>query len=277
MPGADDRQIEAISELVGATTPSTRQNRRFRAYFLDQIAKSVSPSPERGAGADNAEIVVELARGERLVVRGIEPGVIVEVAAWSGTEAPGDSAVRMLFGAGRTVEETTSIRSLNEEPSPVGSNNPGNPQKDVRTLDSIDYPMASVGDIEFLQQQRRAQMLRRLIWTLSSIAVIAAIIVGLSAANLVRFVHPDSGLTNTLGAADTTIAVVGPTVDLEPESSVLFMDSSNYVLGGVVAVAEGSSLVYTGQGQATVKREDIIGRVLFVIPFIGVLAGLIGQ
>lgn len=274
---SDDPHTQLISEIVGATTPMTRRGRRFRAYFLERMAvdqSSTAPATE----SDTTEIAIELAQGQRLVVRGIEPGVIVEVAAWSGTGGPGDNAVRMLFGAGRTNSETTEIRAVGaEEATQDSPSMDAMTDADVRTLEEIDETVETADDVIRHKMKRRRTMVRRLLWTLGSIGLVAAIVAALSATNLVRFVHPDAGLTNTLGGAETTIAVVGPSVDLEPESSVLFTDNADFVLGGVIAVEEDKTLVYTGQGQIVVDRDDVVGRVLFVVPFLGLVAGAFGQ
>lgn len=260
----------------GSNTAISRRSRRAFANSEVPISQDLSSEIQDPSETDSTELVVELAQGQRLILRGIQPGVMIEVAAWTGTDSPGDNTVRMLFGAGKAKTEQADTQESGQ----------GNPDKRITALENsnqepkllyeVDQQSENYRETSEQKKLRRKRMRRGIFWVLGVIGVISAILFGLSTFNLVQFVHPTSGLTNTLGSADTAIAVVGPSVDLEQEASIVFHDGPNNVLGGVITVEEGKVLVYTGQGQTVVARDLVIGRVLFVVPFLGVIAGLLG-
>lgn len=273
---SENTNILPFDGISGSKTQLSRRSRRAvinPEALNSQDLSTETKDPQEG---DNTELVVELSQGQRLILRGIQPGVIIEVAAWSGTDSPGENAVRMLFGAGQSKSEPADIHDSGSRKAQNLITKAENSTHESNLLYGLDKQSENYAEISEHQKQRRKRMRRRLFWVFLIIGTISAIFFGLSSFNLIQFVHPKSGLTNTLGAADTSIALVGPSIDLETNSSVMFVQDSENVLGGVIAVEDGKVLVYTGEGQAVVPRESVIGRVLLVVPFIGVIAGIFG-
>jgi hypothetical protein len=105
---------------------------------------------------------------------------------------------------------------------------------------------------------------------------LAAIFVVLFAIGF-RVVHPENGLQSAMGSAKSSI--------------VIYKGSSNYAVGHKVVVevagqgkqtgivksaSDGSVDVDTLAAFVRVKNEDVLGKLIIVVPFFGTIFGLVG-
>jgi hypothetical protein len=110
----------------------------------------------------------------------------------------------------------------------------------------------------------------------TKLIALAAIFVVLFALGF-RVVHPDNGLQSAMGSAKSSI--------------VIYKDSSNYAVGHKVIVevagqgkqtgivksaSDGSVDVDTLVAFVRVKNEDVLGKLVVVVPFFGSILGIVG-
>ncbi|MBP6148411.1 MAG: hypothetical protein KA423_04875 [Candidatus Planktophila sp.] len=110
----------------------------------------------------------------------------------------------------------------------------------------------------------------------TKLIAIAAILVVLFALGF-RVVHPNNGLQSAMGSAKSSI--------------VIYKGSSNYAVGHKVVVevagqgkqtgivksaSDGSVDVDTLVAFVRVKNEDVLGKLIVVVPFFGTLLGIVG-
>ena len=116
-------------------------------------------------------------------------------------------------------------------------------------------------------------MVRRIAWSAGIIFVLVAMVFGLRVTNILHFEHPSSGLKTGLGDADSSVLAITPGGDLEPGSTIVALIDGEKVAVSVIQMAEDKLLVSGGSGQRVIAVSDVLGRVVFVVPFIGYLAG----
>ena len=110
----------------------------------------------------------------------------------------------------------------------------------------------------------------------TKLIAIAAIFVVLFALGF-RVVHPNNGLQSAMGSAKSSI--------------VIYKGSSNYAVGHKVVVevagqgkqtgivkstSDGSVDVDTLVAFVRVKNEDVLGKLIIVVPFFGTILGVLG-
>lgn len=235
-----------------------------------------SQEPTPAPPVKKSEIEITLPEGQKLTIRSLEPGSVVEVASWRGAGKPDESAIRMLFGAAGPNDDTeTNDTELDANPEMT------------RTTTESSYPTsdsASTGEqivtrqhkkLERIMQEKRnsRRVLRRIVTAVASVAVVAGAIIALNVTGIAEFHRPDSGITTGLGPASSSIAVVNNSVDIVSSSTVMIIRGEDSVLAGVAEVGDGKLVVFDESGQFTVSRDDVQGRVLFVLPFLGYLGG----
>jgi hypothetical protein len=112
--------------------------------------------------------------------------------------------------------------------------------------------------------------------TRTKLIAVAAILVVLFAIGF-RVVHPENGLESAMGSAKSSV--------------VVYKSSSSYAIGHKVVVevagqgkqtgivksaSDGSVDVDTLAAFVRVKNEDVLGKLVVVIPFFGTIFGLVG-
>jgi len=110
----------------------------------------------------------------------------------------------------------------------------------------------------------------------TNLIALAAIFVVLFALGF-RVVHPENGLESAMGSAKSSI--------------VLYKSSSSYAVGHKVVVevagqgkqtgivksaSDGSVDVDTLVSFVRVKNEDVLGKLIIVVPFFGTILGVVG-
>ncbi len=245
--------------------------------------EAVTPGADDQAN-ERTELTVDLPQGQKLTLKGIEPGTIVEVASWSGKSGPHDGAIRMLFGAsGQEEEEETLL-----DPDRTGGADHASGSLDVVSAEGL-TDATGVDDVlhpresalysstrkrnSTSRSEKRRNLVKRISIFIGGLLLLVGAVFGLRAADILYFVSPDSGLTTGLGGAETSIAAVNPRADISPDSTVIAEIDGRLVMVGVAQVGGDEILVFTGASRLVVPKEDVVGRVLFVIPFLGYLSG----
>jgi hypothetical protein len=110
------------------------------------------------------------------------------------------------------------------------------------------------------------------------IAAILLVLVVLFAAGL-RLGHPQDGLKNALGSAQSGVVLYKTGADLKTGSKVMVtMDApaASPIIAFVVK-ADGDKVdIQSGVEVVTVKSSQIYGKLIAVIPFIGSILGVVG-
>lgn len=271
---ADVPAIEAPAEVIPSSQSEPVED------LID--VKPVANQP-LVVGTQSSEMIVDLPQGQKFTLRGMSPGTIIEIASWSGSGSPDEGAIRMLFGATRDTKFEPYPVDLPDVEIQAGDEVVNLPPKKLRKDGAVSSLLSEESAAELTQEQleqiKRQKMKRRLIGVsvfLGSVALLIAAIFGLRAANLIYFEHPTRGITTGLGGAETAIAVVSPGAALDISSTVIAEYEGEKILAAVTAIEAGQALLITGAGQIVVPIEDITGRLLFVLPFLGVVVGWFG-
>jgi len=242
---------------------------------------TVKQSPDTQVTTGRSELVVDLPQGQKLTIKDISPGTIIEVASWSGKSGPNERAIRMLFGAAKetneetdedahTVEEDFAMGSLDEFPANEvrdetgveGVVNPNSPNNSLtREKKKVEVGITSKGGI-----------MKRIALIGGVILAIVGLVFGLRAADILYLEHPQGGITTGLGPASSALVAVSPQADISPSSTVLVKVGGETLLVAVAEVGGDQLLVTSGNGKLVVSEDELVGRVLFVIPFLGYLS-----
>lgn len=247
-------------------------------------AETEAGTPSAGDQAnERTELTVDLPQGQKLTLKGIEPGTVVEVASWSGKSGPDDGAIRMLFGASGQEEDESVV-----DPDVTRGADPVSGALDVVSAEGL-TATAGVDDVLHPRDSalysstrnrsltsrsaKRRNLVKRIAIFIGALLLLVGAVFGLRAADILYFLSPDSGLTTGLGGAETSIAAVNPRADISPDSTVIVEVDGRLAMVGVAQVGADELLVFTGASRLVVPRDDVVGRVLFVIPFLGYLSG----
>jgi hypothetical protein len=110
------------------------------------------------------------------------------------------------------------------------------------------------------------------------IFLVLLIIVALFASGF-RLGHPQDGLKNALGSAKSGIVFYKTGADLKAGAKVMVkLDSpaASPVLAMIVSSDANGVQIQTGANPITVKSDQVYGKLIAVIPYIGFILSLIG-
>lgn len=183
----------------------------------------------------------------------------------------------MLFGAAGPDDDTETLDETEQDETPPS----------IRTISEYSNPTSDSATtaeqlvtrhhkkLERIMEEKRnsRRIVRRVVTAVASVSVVVGTIIVLNVSGIAEFHRPDSGITTGLGPASSSIAVVNNSVDIVSSSTVLINRGEDSILAGVAEVGDGELVVFDESGQFTVSREDVQGRVLFVLPFLGYLGG----
>lgn len=180
-----------------------------------------------------APVVVDLPDGQKVILGSIEPGTVIEIAAWRGTERPDSRTTRIVLG----VASNPAL----EEGVPV-KNSPDT-------------------------SRRRS---RAWIWIVATIAVIGVAVLALLLSPL-KFVHPASGAALGFGTANSSVVLVGPSDKVATGQLVVARKGEDVVTGQVAGVDSGQVLLQTGGTFTQVPESAVFGTVIVIVPFVGLV------
>jgi hypothetical protein len=92
-----------------------------------------------------------------------------------------------------------------------------------------------------------------------------------------RIAHPQEGLGTSLGSAKTSLVIYRAGDSLDFENKIIFKSNSGNTALGMVAGTNGTSAyVNVDTRFEQVGQEQVKGKLLSVLPFLGVIVGLVG-
>ena len=245
-------------------------------------------------------LVVDLPDGQKLVVGDLEPGTVIEVATWRGTGRPDSRTNRIMLGV--STNEAEGIPSKRSLPNP--SKLVESEQQDADSVRQISSPAHVPGVSEKYasnqiatgviyanvnpesrsnkssahDHKRNAPMLKKIVFWLSTVTVIAGLVlIALVPASL-KFAHPVAGAKTAVGKADSSIAVVKSQIKYQVGDSVISdlpKNQQSPVIAIVAAVSDRAILLSTDSGYVQIRPEQLHGKIVAILPFIGQIANLI--
>lgn len=113
---------------------------------------------------------------------------------------------------------------------------------------------------------------------LTQILIALAAIAVLFFALGLRLEHPKTGLGNALGSAQSSLVVVKKISEVKPGDKIVVgaQVGKSPVLGIVASVKNGSIEMHVGNGIARSSQDKVAGKLLIVIPFLGLPLNAIG-
>jgi hypothetical protein len=182
---------------------------------------------------ENAPVVVDLPDGQKVLLGSIEPGTVIEIAAWRGTERPDSRTTRIVLGVATNpdLEKGSNVNNV-VKPKP-----------------------------------RRG---KAWIWIVASLAIVGAVVLALLLSPL-KFVHPTSGISLGFGSADSAVVVVVPVEDASVGQLVVASKGDEVIVGQVSGKDSGRLLLQTGASFTQVPEKAVFGLVTVIIPFVGLL------
>lgn len=108
---------------------------------------------------------------------------------------------------------------------------------------------------------------------LIALAAIAALLFALG----FRAIHPEDGLSSALGSAKSSIVFYKASSDYSVGSKVVVEVAGGGKQSGIVKSATAESVdVDTRVAFVRVKKADVLGKLIVVVPFFGTLFGVVG-
>ena len=93
----------------------------------------------------------------------------------------------------------------------------------------------------------------------------------------IRVAHPQLGLQSSLGSAKTTLVIYKSTSAVDKDSKVVVKVNDGQTGTGIVRATSNENVdVNLNTKFERIPNEDIKGKLILVIPFIGVILGVIG-
>jgi hypothetical protein len=229
-------------------------------------------------------LVVDLPDGQKIMIGNLPSGTVVEIAAWRGTGAPDSRTSRLLIGAAgpeivvESVSEEVSEKRLSytKDSKDVFSilNNPENINNQNEGINKIELsPEPRTGKhsrIKSKKKEKRVGMIlkSKLLW--SAIAFVG-IFVGLHFQGVAVWTAPEAGLKSGFGQANSMVAIANQSDLYIKGDLVVFTEetSGDQILVTVGEQVENVLLVGTTDQKYQTNVENIKGKVIFLIPFVG--------
>ncbi len=240
-----------------------------------------------------APLVIDLPDGQKLVVGVLEPGTVIEVATWRGTGRPDSRTNRLMLGVSSPEDEVpvygetpskNSFRSHRTAPNLHEVSLEEGATAQEGSSNSVLYTTSSPQRIENVKKS--SQNLSRLfnIKRLIKPAIVLLIVILISAALIgpgrLRISHPHSGAASSLGSAKDSLVIIRQGTNGkvgEPVMALISDPKTSPVLALVTAVSGDNFMIATNSLRVQTSSKEILGKVEFVIPYLGVLANLIGK
>ena len=227
--------------------------------------------------SDNPPLVIDLPDGQKLVIGELKPGIVIEVATWRGTGRPDSRTNRIMLGVSappgndentnEVVTTTTTITSTSDTSPPAPSELPA-----AKRLQINDQ----VGRLKRLAPKNFSRVKRRLF----KAAIFLGVYFILTGPLGFGIAHPESGLKSAAGSATSSVAIMR-TGNIATAGDTVIANSpiadKSPVLAIVASVSEDGYALNTDTGLLFVEKADVHGRLVLVVPFIGIVLNWIGQ
>jgi hypothetical protein len=227
--------------------------------------------------SDNPPLVIDLPDGQKLVIGELKPGIVIEVATWRGTGRPDSRTNRIMLGMSSPPESDANTNEATTTTTTITStSNPSPPAPDQLSAtkrfkfnDQLDR-LKSLAPKNFFRVKRRPFK--------------AAIFLGayfiLTGPLGFGVAHPESGLKSAAGSATSSLAIMRTGHNATVGDTVIANSSiagKSPVLAIVASVSEDGYTLNTDAGLLVVEKADVHGRLVLVVPFIGIMLNWIGQ
>ena len=227
--------------------------------------------------SDNPPLVIDLPDGQKLVIGELKPGIVIEVATWRGTGRPDSRTNRIMLGVSappgadentnEAVTTTTTIASTSNPSPPTPSELPA-----AKRLQINDQ----VGRLKRLAPKNFSRVKKRLF----KAAIFLGVYFILTGPLGFGIAHPESGLKSAAGSATSSVAIMR-TGNIATAGDTVIANSpiadKSPVLAIVASVSEDGYALNTDTGLLFVEKADVHGRLVLVVPFIGIVLNWIGQ
>lgn len=219
---------------------------------------------------NKSPIVVNLPNEQQLIVGEIDPGLVIEVATWVGTDLPNEETNRFMLGVTKNQDgEEPSQRAISYQETPTST---GLKRSNLFVPATIDQSSAPV------QSRSRTSKIKIAVISIVSIIVSTVLLIGAFSFLGLSFVHPNSGPKSSMGAMESNLVLVRKTNNYVVGDTVVTNFNikkltPNY---GVISVADnGQYMITSTVGYYKISKKDIIGKSVTVLPFLGYIAKLI--
>lgn len=232
-------------------------------------------SPPSGAPdevSSEAPVIVELPDGQRLYVKDVPAGTVIEVASWRGTGAPADDTVRLLVGVDNTGAVSTTA-STGSAHSTADAADAATVADAINAVDSSGELLTRAGARRSRagQERPRRGWRRSLIITLGSLLAVAGVLVTIFAFTPLRLVHPLDGAETGFGPVSSVLVVAVHGQRPAAGQMVIARVNNRPFMGRVTALAPQQVLLQTATGYAQVNDSDVSGVAVAMIPYLGYL------
>jgi hypothetical protein len=252
-------------------------------------------------------LVIDLPDGQKLLVGDLDPGTVIEVATWRGTERPDSRTNRLMLGV--STNEAEGIPKKRSLPKSAKSNPVQDQQHNLiyQPLNSIEDQSRAQSEDSHLEskqistgivytninpESRSSQLVKKhtkgekskskdkiLRWGLSTaiitlLAFIILVVLGL------RFAHPVAGVGTSLGGASSAIAVVKSQANYKSGDVVISDSPQNQptpVMAVVDSINDRTISLSTESDNFEVRLDQLHGKVIAILPFIGQIANWLGK
>lgn len=237
-------------------------------------------------------LVIDLPDGQKLVISNLDPGTVIEVATWRGTGRPDSRTNRLMLGVSASEEEvptseksqtkrfsraqgaTAQLRSVSSEMR----------SSEFQTSTPEPQPVPVDKSDDRMPEQKKTFgnwiNLRGLVKFSAMALALTLIFVGLIGPGKFRVVHPQSGVSSSLGSAVNSFVILRQGSGAKVGEAVIAEISdpkSSPVLAVVNAVDNDNYLLATNTEQFQSNSKKIHGKVLIVIPYLGIFATLLNK
>jgi len=243
-------------------------------------------------------LVVDLPDGQKLVVGDLDPGTVIEVATWRGTGRPDSRTNRFMLGvstneaegipAKRSLPRAAELIENQNQPSNLANQTPtytnSNSEQFVANQIATGVIYANVNSesrgnqLTTTKPITKSSIAKKIALWISSVLAIAGLVFILLGPVGLKFAHPVGGASTALGKADSSIVVVRAQDKYEVGDSVISdlpQNQPSPVVGIVAAVSDRALLLSTDTGYIQIRVEQLHGKVVAVLPFVGQIANLL--
>lgn len=207
------------------------------------------------------DLTLDLPHGQKIIIGRLSPDTVLEIATWKGLGRPDESAIRMLLGANMPHASA----ALPNQPVPPRATE----TFEIDQTNNVENFSRSER-VASMRPRRKSNALRNwLVGILASIALTAPTVFGLAASQTALIIHPQVGPALPIGDATTSLVLVTPKSEMAPgELAIVNIDGKSNLVR-VEAVKDSTLLIQTMSGQVQLEREQMVGKVSFIVPFIG--------
>jgi len=237
------------------------------------IGKDVEPITDT-----QPPLVIDLPEGQKMVIGKLDPDAVIEVATWRGTGRPDSRTNRLMLGVSNhsskpletRIEQISSNQSVDTEGIEGIETIKTGYEHSYLSGDVVAKPEINAG----LKVSQRFKMIHKVSFASVLVIFLGMIMFGFLG---LRFTHPDFGASTLVGKASNSIYAVLPTDEYKVGMSAVSNvgNTSGGQMLGIISAVKGDSFVISGDDQSyTVRKSELHGRVVAVLPFIGLVANL---